>query len=136
MSAFENKFHFSEDNILNLESEDEDCENNNQIQKESLSPSKPDILPMTMKIYEMNLMLALRGTQFWHLEKILHKLRKSKIRLNQIGNSKERLRHFLMQRSSTKQITSGLFHFVDEDSISIWWYAFSVRGKRNQIGIR
>ena len=54
MSAFENKFHFSEDNILNLESEDEDCENNNQIQKESLSPSKPDILPMTMKIYEMN----------------------------------------------------------------------------------
>ena len=59
MSAFKNKFHFSEDNILNLESEDEDCENNNQIQKESLSPSKPDVLPMKMKIYEMNLMLAL-----------------------------------------------------------------------------
>ena len=123
-----------EDNILNLESDDEDCENKNQIQKESLPPSiSQDILPMTMKIYEMNLMLALRGTQFWHIEKILQKLRKSKIRLNQIGNSKERLRHFLMQRSSTTQITSGLFHFVDEDSISIWWYAFSVRGKNNHL---
>ena len=31
MSAFKNKFHFSEDNILNLESEDEDCENNSRV---------------------------------------------------------------------------------------------------------
>ena len=132
MSVFKNKFHFSEDNILNLEESEDDCENNNnQIQEECLSPFKPssDLEPLGLEVQSSKLMLALRGRQFWHLETILQKLRKSKIRLSQIGNSKERLRNFLMQRSSTMLTTSGLFHFVDEDSISIWWYAFSVRGK-------